>query len=115
MPYYTFAHGEYGSAFNWDWGSAGQGFPDTASALRQAMVKNPYLKVRVLEGYYDLATPYFAANYTMDHLNLAPRYRNNISFSTYPSGHMVYLDSDSLKKMKTDVANFIDTSIFSTQ
>lgn len=114
MPYYTSAGGEYGSAYKWDWGSAGQGFPDTASALRQAIVKNPYLKVRVLEGYYDLATPYFAANYTMDHLDLSPRYRNNISFSTYPSGHMVYLDSDSLKKMKTDVAAFIENATSET-
>jgi carboxypeptidase C (cathepsin A) len=115
MPYYTFAHGEYGPAFKWDWGSAGEGFPDTASALRQAIVKNPYLKVRVLEGYYDLATPYFAANYTMDHLDLTPRYHGNISFSTYPSGHMVYLDFDSLKKMKDDVAGFIDTAISGAQ
>jgi carboxypeptidase C (cathepsin A) len=115
MPYYTSAHGEYGAAFKWDWGSAGQGFPDTASALRQAIVKNPYLKVRVLEGYYDLATPYFSVNYTMDHLDLATRYRNNISFSTYSSGHMVYLDSDSLKKMKNDVAGFIDTATSGAQ
>lgn len=110
MPYYTSAQGEYGSAFKWDWSSAGEGFPDTASALRQAIVKNPYLKVRVLEGYYDLATPYFAANYTMDHLDLTQRYRNNISFSTYSSGHMAYLDSDSLKKMKRDVASFIESA-----
>ncbi len=55
----------------WDWGSAGQGFPDTASALRQAIVKNPYLKILVMEGYYDLATPYYAANYTVDHLESA--------------------------------------------
>ena len=51
-------------------GSAIQGFPDTASAMRQAIVKNPYLKILVMEGYYDLATPYYAANYTVDHLNL---------------------------------------------
>ncbi|MGA2346843.1 MAG: hypothetical protein ABSF93_12610, partial [Candidatus Sulfotelmatobacter sp.] len=63
----------------WDWGSAGEGFPDTASALRQAIVKNPYLKVLLMEGYYDLATPYYAANYTVDHLNLPQKYRDNIS------------------------------------
>ena len=44
-----------------------------------------------MEGYYDLATPYFAANYTIDHLDLPPRYRSNISFATYEAGHMVYL------------------------
>jgi carboxypeptidase C (cathepsin A) len=108
MPYYTTAYTVWGPGMHWDWGSPERGFPDTASALRAAMVKNPYLKIRVLEGYYDLATPYFAANYTMDHLDLAQRYRNNISYATFDSGHMVYLDSQSLKKMKGNVAEFID-------
>ena len=108
MPYYVMAHDAWGSAFKWSWGDAGEGWPDTATALRQAMVKNPYLKVRVLEGYYDLATPYYAVAFTMDHLDLAQRYRNNITYTAFPAGHMVYLDSESLKKMKDDVASFID-------
>src|SRR4051812_13698774 len=67
MPYNVFARG---AGFEkWDWGSGIQGFPDTAAALREALAKNPYLKVLVMEGFYDLATPFYAADYTIDHLN----------------------------------------------
>ncbi|MBV9404308.1 MAG: hypothetical protein JO211_03120, partial [Acidobacteriaceae bacterium] len=93
MPYYTTAYTVWGPSMKWDWGSPEEGYPDTAIALREAMVKNRYLKVRVLEGYYDLATPYFAANYTMDHMDLTSTFRNNISYGTFDSGHMVYLDA----------------------
>jgi carboxypeptidase C (cathepsin A) len=110
MPYYVFAQ-QAGFEGKWDWGSAGDGFPDTASALRRALVRDPFLKVLVMEGYYDLATPYFAANYTMDHLDLMPNYRSQISYATYEAGHMVYLPIDGLKKMNSDEADFIEKAV----
>jgi len=110
MPYKIFAFQE-GGFEKWDWGSAIQGFPDTAAALRAAIVKNPYLKVLVMEGYYDLATPFYAADYTMDHLDLNPNYRKNISFATYDSGHMVYIEANSHAKMKKDLVTFMEKSL----
>jgi len=106
MPYKVFAWDE--PAFQkWDWGEAVKGFPNTAPGLRAALVKNPYLKVLVMEGYYDLATPYAAANYSIDHLNLTPEYRKNISFATYEAGHMVYVEERSRAKMTKDLVEFM--------
>ena len=82
MPYQVFPSDQNFFENSWNWGSGIAGFPDTATALRQAIVKNPYLKVLVMEGFYDLATPFYAADYTVDHLNLGPQYRKNISFAT---------------------------------
>ncbi len=106
-PYRVFAYDQPGFR-DWEWGNAVQGFPSTAGGLRSAMIKNPYMKILVMEGFYDLATPFAAANRTMDHLDLGPQFRQNISYATYNSGHMVYIDRAEHDKMKKDLVDFME-------
>ncbi len=94
-------------SLEWDWGSAEEGYPKTAAALSEAFAKNPYLRLFVASGYYDLATPYFATEYTLSHLPLDPATRGNLRTEEYPVGHMVYLEQNALAKLKADVAGFI--------
>ncbi|MGI8475132.1 MAG: S10 family peptidase [Thermomicrobiales bacterium] len=91
----------------WDWGSAREGYAKTGEALSAAFARNPYLHLFVASGHYDLATPYFATDYTLRHLALDPGVRANIHTREYPVGHMVYLEKGVLAKLKTDVAAFI--------
>jgi carboxypeptidase C (cathepsin A) len=84
----------------WDWGPAIEGYPQTATQLQSAMAKNKYLKVLVMEGMYDLATPFYASTYTFQHLRLTPELRKNISFADFKGGHMVYNDASALSAMK---------------
>jgi carboxypeptidase C (cathepsin A) len=93
----------------WNW-NANNAYADTSQALSSAMRKNPYMKVFVACGYYDMATPYFAAEYTVSAMNLDPQLRRNFSFAYYEAGHMMYIEKNSLKKLKDDVAGFIQGS-----
>jgi carboxypeptidase C (cathepsin A) len=58
-------------------------------------------------GYFDLATPFFATEYDIDHMDLPEDLRGNVQFGYYPSGHMIYLHAESLHKLKDDLAAFI--------
>jgi carboxypeptidase C (cathepsin A) len=101
----------------WDWkrrgGGRGYGFPGAPNVehdLAEALVSNPHLQVQVENGLYDLATPFFATEYTMDHLGLPPELRSHIHLEYYDAGHMMYLRNESLAKLKGNIASFIDST-----
>jgi carboxypeptidase C (cathepsin A) len=75
------------------------------------MAINPHLKVFVANGYFDLATPYFATEYTFNHLSLDPSLQPNISLGYYEAGHMMYVHDPSLVKLKQDLAAFIQSAV----
>ncbi len=86
------------------------GNTEVAEVLRAAMTQQSYLKVLVLCGYYDLATPFNGIEQTVNHMGLEPPIRKNISFAYYESGHMVYIDQKADDKLHHDVDNFIESS-----
>jgi carboxypeptidase C (cathepsin A) len=95
----------------WDMGHARNHYLDIAENLRAAMTHNPYLKIFVANGHYDLATPYLATRYTFDHIGLPPDLRGNVSMGYYEAGHMMYLNTPSRITLKEDLARFIRSSV----
>jgi carboxypeptidase C (cathepsin A) len=94
----------------WNWGT-NNNYVDTSIALRNALAKNPYLKVFVAMGYYDMATPYYAVEYTLNHISIDPMLLKNLSTSYYEAGHMMYIDEKSLGKLHADVDKFMQESM----
>lgn len=90
----------------WDMSVAQNKYLDVSQALQSAIMMNPDLIVWVLFGYYDLATPFYAAEYTVAHLHLPADYRTNIVSTWYQGGHMMYLIENELKAMKADAVKF---------
>jgi carboxypeptidase C (cathepsin A) len=95
----------------WNWGSANAGYPDTAQALRDAFDKNPYMKLFVGSGYYDLATAYFATQYTLNHMGLNAQQHANVTLGYYPAGHMMYIRDESLAVLKKDISSFMANAL----
>lgn len=84
-----------------------------AGDLADAMRKNPRLRVFSVNGLFDLATPFFITEYDLAHIELEPKLRGNIEFAYYPSGHMIYLNVDALKQLKSDLAGFYSRAVSS--
>jgi carboxypeptidase C (cathepsin A) len=101
---------------SWDWkhrvgpNFGFPGSPNVEGDLIQAMLTNPHLQIEIENGLYDLATPFFATEYTMEHLGLPEKLQKNIHQQYYDAGHMMYLREDDLIKLKNNVASFIDAS-----
>ncbi len=100
----------------WDWkrpdehGFSFPGAPNVEADLTQALISNAHLQVQVENGLYDLATPFFATEYTMGHLRLPENLRSHIHFDYYDAGHMMYLREEDLGKLKSNVASFIQAN-----
>jgi len=100
-----------GGNVEWSWSREGshgwRGTPYVGNDLADAIVTNPNLRVQVENGYYDMATPFYATEYTMDHLGLRPDLRSHVELKYYDAGHMMYLHEPDLAQLKANIAQFI--------
>jgi carboxypeptidase C (cathepsin A) len=101
----------------WDWkhdtdggGTFFPSAPNVEGDMAQAMLTNTNLQVQVENGIFDLATPFFASEYTMDHLGLPDKLQGHVHQDYYDAGHMMYVNEASLAKLKENVARFIDST-----
>jgi carboxypeptidase C (cathepsin A) len=96
----------------WNYSSGGAGgnggYLYVGDDLRDAMTHNPQLRLLVCSGRFDLATPYFATDYTLNHMTLAPEIRKNITQTYYPGGHMLYHVREGMAKLYQDVTGFVE-------
>jgi carboxypeptidase C (cathepsin A) len=106
LPYETLA-----SVWPWNWKNAQNRYLDVSADLRKAMSRNPYLKVWLCCGHYDMATPYFASKYTVDQMSLDPAIRKNVRLTYYDAGHMMYILKSAREQLKSDFDSFVKDSI----
>jgi len=96
----------------WNFANVAQNqYLDVAEDLRKAMSRNPYLKLWVCCGYYDLATPYYAAENVLHGMELDPSIRGNLRLTFYEAGHMIYINHQSLLQFRKDAADFIQDAL----
>lgn len=105
-----------GAGGRWSWVRQGGGSffpsaPNVQNDLVQAMVANPHMVVQVENGYYDMATPFFPAEFTMSHLGISERLQRNITLKYYEAGHMMYLRDEDRRLLRDNLAAFIDRGV----
>lgn len=92
----------------WNWGKSTNQSLNVSEELREAMSRNPSLKLYVAAGIFDLATPYYATHFNITHLGLEPELQQHVMERTYNSGHMMYTYKPSLIKLKADIREFYE-------
>ncbi len=105
LPYQT-----SGNVRPWSFTDYQNRYLNLSESLRAAMARNPYLRVLVANGYYDMATPFAATEWTFAHLGFDPTYRQRVAMTYYEGGHMMYLHPGILRQLKEDVAAFITST-----
>jgi carboxypeptidase C (cathepsin A) len=88
-----------------------QGYANVVPSLERAFAKNPDMRLFVAEGYYDMATPYAAVEYTLAHLTVDPKVRENIVTDRFAAGHMMYIDAPSMARLRADLRQFLDGAL----
>jgi carboxypeptidase C (cathepsin A) len=96
---------------SWKYENYQNQYVNTAEDLRRGFQLQPDLKVIVCNGYFDLATPFLATEYTFNHIPLPKAQQNNIKMTYYPSGHMIYLHKSSLEQLSEDLHAFVENSM----
>ncbi|MGH9582551.1 MAG: S10 family peptidase, partial [Bryobacteraceae bacterium] len=136
-PSYASVHGAYTAAFNeyirkdlnwkidipyeiltskvqpWNYTPFTNRYVDVGPRLKEAMVKNQFMKVLQANGYFDLATPFYATEYTFDHLGLTPALRENVSMMYCGAGHMLYLKQSCLDSLHQHMAHMYQSALAS--
>ncbi|HEX6547741.1 MAG TPA: peptidase S10 [Candidatus Dormibacteraeota bacterium] len=96
----------------WKWGEPDEAkFPEVGSALRGALSRSPGTRVLLASGYYDLATPFAAAEWTFDHIQLDPALRDNVTMKRYEAGHMMYIHEPSIRQLRADLRAFMKAAL----
>jgi len=100
-----------GNVRPWSWDEFSNSYMDMTEPLRQTMARNPFLKVFVTIGYYDMATVMGGAEYNFAHLGYDATFTDRVSFGYYEAGHMIYIRPSAHKALKADIAKFITGSV----